>query len=832
MSILLKYILRFIKGSMGRTFLLVLAIAISGAMVYSMLSVNTNLESVYRDKLTNLKGNADIEIVVNDNTDIKSIDPQYITHIKDDILYAQNIVNVTGIYEYDNNRRKLFNLTGISLEDYMEGYNTIFLEKGSFEKFEGNSIIISKVVAEKYSLQLNDKMTIYVGPNKEVLTVAAIVAPTGLFLDESVQLQAILPYDTLNEWMYLDGNPNKVYIQLKNSEERNQIIEKLKEFYPNYLIREAINLEEVEDKIYEVSIPLIFSSLMGSLMCFFIIYSSFRVVLLEQLPHIGTFRSVGADKRKIKLIMFLESIFYGVFGGTLGGILGVGISYVITSLSIPEELKGITEVGINVNMIYFIICLFFSILISMLGTLVPIYQISKISVKNIVLNLIDTEEKTNFKGSIIYIPMLVFAFLAPYITTKKLLGVGAVAGIVLGLIALIKLLPIFLNIIARIMQHPLKLIFGNSGYIASANVSSNSTFANSSKLLVIGISIILMMNVISKGMTDILVNNVIDIENYDLSVGAPEIEGSKIKLINDLDSVQETYLMYSLENVEIPEMDSVISLVDGVSDENYLNFRNIEIDDLGLMKELQEGKNIILTNVLEKRHGLEIGDHITLSFDNNDVEYKIIGFADSYMTAGSFGLVSIKSLQEDTNKKIHNSILIKTTAEVSVESVADHMAVLFENDFAVVQVVDDFIDFFRNTMNQITFMIKALSVLGIIIGLVGIINNQLLTYIKRKRTTAIFRSVGMSRIQLIKMLFAESITVGIVGGSGGVIGGYLFISIVPMFFEMGNLAVPLELGLKESLLYTISAILVTVCSNILIAIKTYKFDIVAAIKTE
>lgn len=126
MSILLKYIIRFFKESKGRALLLILAIAVSGAMLYSMLAVKMDLEQTYRKQLTFSKGQADIQISAEETDNTMGIYQPLnlkLDNFTEEIQYKQNIVNTVGIYRYEDNKQKFFNLMGISLDEYLLGYN-------------------------------------------------------------------------------------------------------------------------------------------------------------------------------------------------------------------------------------------------------------------------------------------------------------------------------------------------------------------------------------------------------------------------------------------------------------------------------------------------------------------------------------------------------------------------------------------------------------------------------------------------------------------------------------------------------------------------------------
>ena len=68
------------------------------------------------------------------------------------------------------------------------------------------------------------------------------------------------------------------------------------------------------------------------MMSAFIIYTVFKVIVAERLPVIGTFRSIGATKISTSLVLVGESIIYGIIGGIIGDLAGIGILKVLMNL--------------------------------------------------------------------------------------------------------------------------------------------------------------------------------------------------------------------------------------------------------------------------------------------------------------------------------------------------------------------------------------------------------------------------------------------------------------------------------------------------------------------
>ena len=129
----------------------------------------------------------------------------------------------------------------------------------------------------------------------------------------------------------------------------------------------------------------------------FIIYSTFKVTTVERLPVIGTFRSIGATRKMTDTILIGESLTYGVIGGILGDILGVGFLYIIASVMAADPyIGGKINVNIDISMSNFLASFILAVLVALISSWIPIKRASKIPIKDLVLNT--TEAKSRKKG--------------------------------------------------------------------------------------------------------------------------------------------------------------------------------------------------------------------------------------------------------------------------------------------------------------------------------------------------------------------------------------------------------------------------------------------------
>lgn len=127
---------------------------------------------------------------------------------------------------------------------------------------------------------------------------------------------------------------------------------------------------------------------------------------------------------------------------------------------------------------------------------------------------------------------------------------------------------------------------------------------------------------------------------------------------------------------------------------------------------------------------------------------------------------------------------------------------------------------------------KAFSVMTMVIGIFGILNNFAISFMERKRVLAVLRSVGMSKWQTQKMIIIEALTGGFIGGVVGIIMGVMMISIVP--YVLKTIDLPIDISYDPVLLINslLGGIAVSVIASISPALKSSKLNIIEAIKYE
>ena len=193
-----------------------------------------------------------------------------------------------------------------------------------------------------------------------------------------------MPLNTLNSLYNARGRVDTVYLKLLNPAKKHRFIYLLSKDYSRYTVKEPFTEWEIKRQTDRIATPVVIITVILSFMCVYIIHTTFKIIVLERLPVIGTFRSIGAERNTTNIILLLESLAYGITGGLSGCGLGIGLLYLITILSGSSVTAG-SNIQMNITALQLLFTIGTAILLATAGSIIPIIKAVRISIKDIVL---------------------------------------------------------------------------------------------------------------------------------------------------------------------------------------------------------------------------------------------------------------------------------------------------------------------------------------------------------------------------------------------------------------------------------------------------------------
>ena len=829
MGIIIKFILRNIREKKFRTFLIIFSITLSTGLFFASSAISGTLEEMYVNRMRKHFGSAELLIYANEKSPSRYLTSAGAEAHRQDLEYIITAVEGGGYYRPNRDESVQVDLKGFDWEDLQQMNPVELAHSFSPEEFKGKKTIISAVTAEKYKLDLGSAMEIEMGEQKHRFLVAAIAAPTGPFQEDGRSTTVYMPKDTLSALQNSRGRSSIIFIKLKDPNQLKQISEKLSEVYRRYTVREPVTIAEIKQYTSRITTPFMLMTTMVLFMSVFIIYTSFKVITMERLPIIGTFRSIGATQKITDGVLLMESAVYGVLGGLLGCGLGIGVLWVMTYLMSENPWTGVRSAAqIQFNPGQLMIAFLMALILSMISAMVPIIKTSKIPVKDVVLNKVEIQPQKKSKKLYIGLLFLSLAVLLPGMVPREAAVIVGSMCMLLSAAAVTLLIPYMTIGFVKVFEWVYIYIFGNEGVLAAKNLRDNKSIINNITLLSIGISSLLMINTISHSVVKELVSFYRE-ATFDVWMWTSRGDRNLDRLLMTVEGVEEVYGILGVQNVELADSKNKINLLHGVDKNRYSNYWNVGLTR-EILEELDQDRNILLTHTLKQKFNANKGDLLMLETKRGKKAYRVIGFFNSLRWNGNYALVSERFLKSDMISRYYDDIYIKTS--IDPEKVQNNIKKKFERRQPWVMTIAQMEQNEHKSNDQLFIILNGFSIMAMVIGIFGILNNFIISFIERKRSLAVFRSIGMSKKQIIKMIFIEALTGGLIGGIVGVFAGVLMISIVPYVMRAMDTPIPMHYSFTLFLYALLAGMTITIIASISPALKSSKLNIVEAIKYE
>ena len=830
MSILLKYLIRNIKEKKLRSFLVFTSVALTAGLFFTSLAITDTIRSVNLEISRSLVGRADIRILPKESeTGEEFIVTKGVEKASLSTEYTIGMLEGRALYSPSDENMIYAGVIGTTLGELSLHNPVIFHDIKEDIGFEGKQVIISKVTADKFGLSLSDVMRLEFGGQTEEFEVYGIAELRGLFIAEGATTTLIIPRTVLSDiYQFKDKDQvNNIYVKLEDTKGLQEDLEKLQVQYPGCEV--TLNSSDLKQSMNEIELPLKLVTFFIIIMCIFIVFTSFRIISLERLPHIGTFRSVGATKRMSGNTLRLESLLYGFSGGVAGMGIGVAALCFITKI-MASDVTMSQSIAPKFPPIYLIYTMLFAIALSYFSAALPIRGIFRIPTKNLILNQPYKERKQHIAVIMVALILLIAAIIIPRVIKNDPLLIIIVDStcVIFILIAVVLLLPTILRVLTPALGR-LFYIFGKDGVLAAKNMKNNKSILNITGLLVISISTMIMISSINKSIIDEILNLYSNTAKYDIELVYRNADQNFLEELRGMEGIQSVTGMIRSYDLEISDSKEIIRSVCGIDTENYLDFWNYDIRGDVLTK-LDSGRNIIMGSSILKKLGLIVGDEITFKIGDSFHTYHIIGSFDTLWDKGNIGLISDQNMMLDSNNENFNIVYVRTSRPA--EEVQTLLQAKYLRDLLYNRTRSEVILANTEGVDRVFRILKSYTVLSMLIGIIGIINNLIVSFIERKRSFAVYRSIGMSKRQLKKMILLESIAGGLTGGGVGLLAAAIMLTIMPDVMEQMMGPMDMVYSLPIFLGCLLAAVIIMVVASVIPASKSSKLSLIETIKYE
>lgn len=810
MRIIITHILRNIKEKKGRSLLIILSLMIASVVFILNLTIPNQIVETKAKQSRDAIGKSDVLVA------------SYVPFNINDIKLSNEESKIVGVNDlYTIHKDKTLVIYGT---DIKEASNINLID--NIDLLD-NEIIISKTTADKYKYKLNDIITIDLMDSKYELKIKDIVEAKGLLSFKS--LSGIINNDTYNKITSDEKNKYRTYyIDVLNNEKVDDVKKYIQDNNDKkeYMVEKLVDEEKIREDNYYTQFILLVIMIMATIMIFFVVNTLNKMIVMERMPVIGTFRSVGASKFKMNMLLVLENSIYGLLGGSVGALVSILINNFAASMLTGTTIKASVPVNNLISGIIFTICL------EVFMSLASIIKSNKYSIKEIMFEGKNSKAGFNIKESIISFILILLSIITYFVIgdTNSLLSALSLIMFWVGIAYFIPTMMLFLS---KIICGIAKMINSGSLLMAGKNLGFNKLLISSTRLVVISTSIMLVIVNISMSFNSMIDSYKIQFSGYDGTIRDVAKKYNEYASLNNVDNVKNIEYTFMYSNDDITYNDG--KTLDAGPMFLGMDKSNPSIKQLDYKINDLKDDECLFDEILLKNNNLKVGDTIDFYLKTQDshIKVKIVGTVNSYYMSTQREIVV---LTDDVFKQkiteVPFSIEFSVNDNNKVRDTIELMERELKDPDITIWTIDDFCNIQRKNINSFMSLFYIIIALSLILSFVGIINNQLISFMERTKEIAVLNSICMSKSQLRRMLVIENITSNIVACAFGF--GVSIMSLRYMNKLMYGIKMYTDVQYQYNVgLMIMGIVLVVLLSTVIVPIKKMKkINVVEAIKYE
>ena len=512
----------------------------------------------------------------------------------------------------------------------------------------------------------------------------------------------------------------------------------------------------------------------------FIIFITFRTIVVERRRDIGMLRAIGAGRRTILALVLTESVLLGVIGTVLGMVMGV-----LLASGILVGLRPIMETLLHASVgnpsfapYVFVLAVVMGLGVTFLAGLFPALAAMRVSpLEALRPSLAEVERRRAGRSAIVGVVLVVVSFL-----TLLTGNVGlATLGIVLFMAGLALIGPALIYPIAGVFGGLLRLIFAREGQIAQGNLTRQPGRATvTASAITIGLALLVALGGLiasllggmngwiekTLGSDYLFIPQSLVLGGGNIGAGPQLAEavrstpgiGAVTTLRQTTAKVDETDLqLIGLDPVTYPQVAGLI-----VSDG----------DEATLYDALGNGRSLIVNGIFAAQNGVKRGDTLVLQTPEGPQTYQVVGVGGDFLNYKlATGYISQANMAADFNETADLLVLADQTVGADTAQVmADLQAIAREYPAFTFYSSSEWLVEIGKTLQSFNAMYVLLVILAVP-SLIALINTLAINVLERTREIGTLRAVGATRRQVGRMITAESLLLAATGTVFGLLAG-------------------------------------------------------------
>ncbi|MCA9939357.1 MAG: ABC transporter permease [Anaerolineales bacterium] len=844
MTFQLKLALRYLRGRKLRTTLTLIAITFGVTIVFGFNGILPAMQQALQTNLSAAVDQVDLTITSQARGAFDANVTEQVRQTPGVALAAPSLARpllvptAEAITAADGTAITSFILRGV-LPEQLTDLNPVSLAAGRpLIAADENSVLISNNLAQETGLRVGDTLKL---PSATGLMTFEIVGIT-MGRPPMGSEELIVPLAAAQTVFNLPGLANTIEARFDagiNPETVRQDI--LARLGSGYKVGGNETGSEFAAALNSAKYVMNLFGVIAAAMGGFIIFITFRTVVVERRRDIGMLRIIGASRRTILGMILAECLLLGSIGTVLGILLGFFMAYGLL-VGMQPIMENMMHARLGTPAFapwVYVVAVVLGLGLTVLAGLVPALAATRVSPLDALRpSLAEVERRSAGRSAIAGIVVVIIAFLT-------LIGgnVGlASLGILLFMIGLVLIGPALIYPIARTFGSLLRLIFAREGQIAQGNLTRQpGRAAITASAITIGLSLLVAMGGLITSLMGGL-NGWIDKtlgSDYlympqSLVLGGGNI-GAGPRLVEEIKTIPGVSEVTTLRQTTA-RIDGTDLQIVGIDPVTYPQVSGLIFsagDEATIYDRLASGREIVVNGIFAAQAGVKLGDTLPLQSPEGVLEYHVAGIGGDFMNYKiATGYVSQENMARDFHATTDLLLMVNQQDNANTAQVDGALRTLARDypAFGFYSLTE-----WKTEIGTMLEVFNAMYVLLIVLAipsLIALINTLAINVLERTREIGTLRAVGATRRQVRRMITAESLLLAATGTLFGLLAGLWLSYILVGAMNFVGLVFPFAFSYAGLLLAIAVGIGFGIIGAIIPARQAAKLDIVRALAYE
>lgn len=590
---------------------------------------------------------------------------------------------------------------------------------------------------------------------------------------------------------------------------------------------------DIRDNLSFFNIFLLVFAFISLFVGAFIIYNTFSITVTQRTRELGLLRALGASGRQVVGSVALEALAVGLISSLLGLVLGVAIveplegmfrAFNIDLPSGPLQIRART-VLVSVPL---------GTIVTLVAAIAPARRAARVppiaALREHIVASSPGRRRTVW-GSLLTtggLGLLALGLFGSATGGDAAIIVGVASAVVFVGVAMLS--PLLVRPATRAMAAPFRGRRSITSELAQENAMRNPRrTASTAAALMVGLALVSMIATAGASAKSSISDAIDDQTRTDFVLSptgffpfSPEAARAVRRELPGSTVVPFRYGFFEWEGESRPLI--------GTSPRFG---RLLDVDAKPKGGRLGRGE-ILVYRAFAVEHGIQAGDTVSVTFPKGPDELRVAGlYRDRRVLpfgGGSF-VLSLSSWTDRFESPLDITVLIRKPTGASDETVAralDRIAARFGGIEADSRV--EFKERQEAQFDQFLGLMYVLLFLSVGIALLGIANTLALSIYERTREIGLLRAVGMSRLQLRRMIRGEAAIVAVFGSVLGIAVGLLF--AVALVDSLSAEGIGLTLPLGQLVTFLVATAVLGVLAGVRPARRAARLDVLEAVHAE